>query len=154
MRTIYTKEDRPQRLDSAQLIVEEIHDETMVYDPARNKAFCLNQTAAFVWKHSDGKKTIAEIAEMMAKEISRPVNDQVVWYAPDILAKDGLLAPSEKLPTIPAGVTRRAYADAWHGRDGGSNSGKGTDGVANEGSCLEHTQQGAATEATAGFFLP
>ena len=91
---------------------------------------------------------------MMAKEISRPVNDQVVWYAPDILAKDGLLAPSEKLPTIPAGVTRRAYADAWHGRDGGSNSGKGTDGVANEGSCLEHTQQGAATEATAGFFLP
>lgn len=139
MRTIYTKEDRPQRLNSAQLIVEEIHDETMVYDPARNKAFCLNQTAAFVWKHSDGKKTIAEIAEMMAKEISRPVNVEVVWYALDILAKDGLLAPSEKLPTIPAGVTRRAYAEAWPGRDGGDDPGKGTDCVANGGSCLEYT---------------
>lgn len=107
-RMISTNEDRPQRLESAQLIVEELHDETMIYDPARNKAFCLNQTAAYVWKHSDGKKTVAEIAEMMATEVSRPVSDQVVWYALDILAKDGLLAPSETLPTIPAGVTRRA----------------------------------------------
>lgn len=102
---IYTKEDRPLRLDAGQLIVEDLLDETIVYDPARNKGFCLNQTAAYVWKHSDGKKTIAEIAELMAKELSRPVNNQVVGYALDILTKDGLLSPSEKPPTVSASVT-------------------------------------------------
>jgi len=105
---IYTNESRPQRLESAHLVVEELQDELMVYDTARNKAFCLNQTAAYVWQHSDGKTPIAEIAERMAKDLSKPVNDQVVWYALDVLGKDGLLAQAENLPAVPAGVTRRA----------------------------------------------
>lgn len=105
---IYTKEDRPERLQSAKLIVEELLDELMVYDPARNKAFCLNQTAAYVWKHADGKTTVNGIAAMMAQELGKPVNEQVVWYALDLLAKDGLLAPVGVQPPVPAGVTRRA----------------------------------------------
>jgi hypothetical protein len=101
------KQETPQRLSAADLIVEELPDELMVYDPDRNKAFCLNQTAAFVWKHADGTKTVDEIAAVMTKELAKPVTAEMVQFALDVLAKDGLLEASETGPAIPAGVTRR-----------------------------------------------
>ena len=38
------------------LVVQEMPDEVLIYDLDTNKAHCLNQTAAFVWKSCDGKK--------------------------------------------------------------------------------------------------
>ena len=104
---ICPEEHRPLRLPSDQLIVEELPDELMIYDPARSKAFCLNQTAAFVWNHSDGTRTIAEMAELMGQRLGEPVNEQVIQYALDALSKDGLLAPSTILPASCCWVTRR-----------------------------------------------
>lgn len=105
---IYAKEDRPERLPPDKLILEELPSELMVYDPAREKAFCLNQTAAFVWNRSDGKTTVSEIAELMAQQLGKPVDEQVVWYALDILTRDGLLVPNSVHPQVPAGMTRRS----------------------------------------------
>ena len=34
-----------------ELVVEELPDETLVYDLKRHKARCLNRTAALVWQH-------------------------------------------------------------------------------------------------------
>ena len=101
------KESKPLRLQSENLVLEELKDELMVYDPQRNKAFCLNQTAALVWKHCDGKTTVAEIAKLLELQLEKPVNEQMVWFALDVLSKDGLLAPSTVLPQVAAGVTRR-----------------------------------------------
>jgi Coenzyme PQQ synthesis protein D (PqqD) len=105
--TIAIAQEKPQRIQSENLILEELRNELMIYDPQRNKAFCLNQTAAFVWKHSDGKTTIAEIASLMEQELQKPANEQMVLFALDALAKDGLLAASTPVPAVPAGVTRR-----------------------------------------------
>lgn len=99
-------EARPQRLESDNLIYEQLPDELMIFDPARNKAFCLNQTASFVWRHCDGATTVAEMTELLRKDWAKPVDERVVWFALDILAKDGLLAPCPALSTG-AGVTRR-----------------------------------------------
>jgi Coenzyme PQQ synthesis protein D (PqqD) len=104
---IQANEKTPLRLQSANLILEDVRDELMIYDPERNKAFCLNQTAAYVWRHSDGKTTVAEMAKRMEEDLKKPVNEQVILFALEVLFKDGLLAPGTPLPRIAYGVTRR-----------------------------------------------
>jgi hypothetical protein len=98
----YATDERPRRLDSSDFILEELPGELMIYDRSRNKAYCLNQTTAFVWQHATGERTVAELAELMGEQIGRPVHVQLIWYALDVLAKDGLLETS----TIP-GESRR-----------------------------------------------
>lgn len=104
---IQARESLPQRLQSEDLILEELRDELMIYDPKRNKAFCLNQTAAFVWKHSDGKTTVAELAKRMEQQLNKPVNEEMVLFALGVLSKDGLLAASTALPELVADASRR-----------------------------------------------
>lgn len=73
------------------LVVQEMPDEVLVYDLNTNKAHCLNQTAAFVWKYCDGKNTIDEIGSLMEREFGSPVNNEMIWLAIDLLNKDNLL---------------------------------------------------------------
>jgi hypothetical protein len=101
------REEAPQRLQATNLIVEDLPGELMVYDPNRNKAFCLNQTAASVWKHADGTRTIAEIAGSITTELEKPVGEDMVRFALSVLAKDGLLEPQTVKAIVPVGVTRR-----------------------------------------------
>src|SRR6266536_4274689 len=54
----------------AELIVREFADELLVYDKKRHEAHCLNRTAAVIWKHCDGRTSVAEIAQHLAHEIS------------------------------------------------------------------------------------
>lgn len=73
------------------LIIQELPDELLVYDLARHKAHCLNQVAAFVWKHCDGKTTVAQTARLLERELSRLVDDDVVWLALSQLRRFHLL---------------------------------------------------------------
>ena len=100
------KEGCPLRLQSENLLIEELPNELMIFDPARNKAFCLNQTAAFVWRHANGKNSVAEIANRLAQPSGKPVDEGVVWFALEVLEKDGLLG-SSMAPPPTAHVTRR-----------------------------------------------
>ncbi len=43
-----------------ELVVEELSDETLVYDLKRHKANCLNRTAALVWQDCDGQTSVAQ----------------------------------------------------------------------------------------------
>ena len=104
---IQASESKPQRLQSEDLILEEVRDELMIYDPQRNKAFCLNQTAAFVWRRSDGTATVAEIARLMEQQLQKPASEQMVWFALDMLSKDGLLAASTIAPAAAVDMSRR-----------------------------------------------
>lgn len=99
-------EEKPQRLESDNLILEQLPDELMIFDPDKNKAFCLNQTAAFIWRHCDGKTTVSEMTERLGEEWGKPVDERVIRFALGLLAKDGLVAPSTALPAA-SGVTRR-----------------------------------------------
>jgi hypothetical protein len=102
----HPREEKPQRLESDKLILEQLLDELMIFDPDRNKAFCLNQTAAFVWRHCDGKTTVSEMTELLRRDWGKPVDERVIWFALDILSKDGLLAPFPAL-SVGTGITRR-----------------------------------------------
>lgn len=74
-----------------QLIVKEVHDEVLVYDLKSNKAHCLNQTAAKVWRSCDGRRSVSDISRLLEKDLKSPVDDQVVWLALDQLGKSNLM---------------------------------------------------------------
>jgi hypothetical protein len=100
-------EAKPKSLNRDQLVIEELGTELMIYDQRRNQAFCLNQKAAFVWQHCDGKTTIAEIAFQMAQSLREPIDVAVVQFALQGLSKDGLLETTTFLPFAADGLTRR-----------------------------------------------
>lgn len=50
------------RSRSENIIVQEIGDETLVYDVSSREAHCLNRTAAMVWRACDGTRTKRELS--------------------------------------------------------------------------------------------
>ena len=91
------KERVKQRLPKARekgLIVQELTDEVVVYDLDRDKAHCLNQWAAAVWKLCDGHTTPAGIARLLEKTSTGPVSDEFVWLALEELGRGHLLEES------------------------------------------------------------
>ena len=60
------------RARQIELHVEELPDETLVYDLERHKARCLNRTAALVWRHCDGQTGVAEVAALAGGAMGHP----------------------------------------------------------------------------------
>ena len=81
------------------LIVRPLSDETLVYDLARDKAHCLNGTAAAVWQHCDGRTSVPQLVEMLRCECQIAADDEVVWLALRQLQKARLL--QERLQPAP-----------------------------------------------------
>src|SRR5436853_424469 len=79
------------RARTKELIVREMPEEVLVYDTDREKAHCLNQTSAFVWKHCDGKTTVKEMAALFEKEFATLIDEDVVWLALNQLRRLRLL---------------------------------------------------------------
>src|SRR5262249_20419826 len=88
--------------------VEELPDEVLVYDLKQHKAHCLNQTAAFVWNHCDGRSTPDQIAMLMEQEWHSPVSEDAVWFTLNKLSKADLLQQKITLPQAKAGISRRS----------------------------------------------
>jgi hypothetical protein len=89
------------------LIVQNLPDETLVYDLERDRAHCLNQTAAFVWRHCDGRATPKEIARALNHQTKQPVDEKLVWLAIDQLGRNHLLTETPALPPHVTGLNRR-----------------------------------------------
>lgn len=73
------------------LVIQDMPLEVLVYDLQTNKAHCLNQTAAFVWKACDGKNTVTDITDMFSQISDNPVNEDLIWLAIDQLSEKNLL---------------------------------------------------------------
>jgi hypothetical protein len=113
-----------------QLIVRELEDETLVYDLVRDEAHCLNQTAALVWKHCDGRKTGAQIAALLDNQLkaaqstartsvgsrvveqfeSLQVAEEVVWMALAQLRRKRLLTERMPRASTATRISRREMA--------------------------------------------
>ena len=89
------------------LVVQELSGEVLVYDRERNKAHCLNSTAARVWGYCDGKTSVAQIARAIEGEINAPVDEDVIWLGVEQLSKTHLLQEGAKLPEHKSGLSRR-----------------------------------------------
>ena len=75
----------------SELITRQLPGELLVYDLKRHKAFCLNDTAATVWKKCDGERTVRDLTTELRKRYRSPIDERVVWLALDQLENAHLL---------------------------------------------------------------
>ena len=73
------------------LLIDHVGDETIVYDEERQEAHSLNRSASIVWDGSDGRRTVPELAALVAEKLGIDANDSIVEYALDELARVHLL---------------------------------------------------------------
>lgn len=86
--------NNPQQKPTARkegLVIQEMPEEILVFDMETNKAHCLNETAAFVWKACDGNRSVAEITRLFGRETAKPVDEDLIWLAIDQLNENRLL---------------------------------------------------------------
>lgn len=97
------------RARTEKLLIKELEDETLVFDLERNRAHCLNRSAALIWKHCDGKTSIRDISKAVSGELHSRVDERAIWFAVSQFNKDHLL--DEQLPLPPhivaSGMNRR-----------------------------------------------
>ena len=74
------------------LVIQDMAEEVLVYDLNTNKAHCLNQTAAFVWKACDGRNSVTDISQLYSKQSGAVINEDLIWLAIDQLKENDLLA--------------------------------------------------------------
>lgn len=91
----------------SRLVVTELAGETLVYDRDRDKAHCLNQTAAFVWQQCDGKTTAGEAAKRLETELKTPAGEEMVWLALKQLERSQLLEESMPPAFVAENLNRR-----------------------------------------------
>lgn len=89
------------------LVTRELENETLIYDLIRNKAHCLNESAALVWKHCDGRTTVPQMIQLLGKELEVSVDERLVWLALDKLSKAHLLEERITLSAEAGRLSRR-----------------------------------------------
>ncbi len=94
------------------LVIQELPDEVLVYDLERDRAHCLNQTAAFVWQRCDGRNSTAQIARTLGNQLNCEVDEKIVWLALDLLGRSHLLESKPAPPPPVMGVNRRTMVRA------------------------------------------
>ena len=92
------------------LVVQELMEETLVYDKRHHHAHCLNPLAALVLRHCNGHTGRAEMAAILNKTLGVPGDPELVELALQELAQADLLR--EQAPASPAqvGYSRREVA--------------------------------------------
>ena len=91
------------------LVTQELPEEVLVYDLKDHKAHCLNQTAAAVWKHCDGKTSVLEMTALINRDFNQTMDEAAVWQAIGHLSKANLL---EARVAPPAGIPRLGRREA------------------------------------------
>ncbi len=89
------------------IIIQELDEETLIYDMKDNKAFCLNSTSALVWQLSDGTRTVLEISKEMSRHLKELVSEDFILLALDQFQKDDLLENEIGFTDYFAGFSRR-----------------------------------------------
>ena len=100
---------------TADLHIEQLDGETVVYDQRTNAAHCLNAVAAHVWQHIDSCDSKAALIESVRKGVDADADVSDVEQALRELLDAGLLE-NGSLPAGAAatnkGMTRRSAAKA------------------------------------------
>src|SRR5262245_55631849 len=91
------------------LLSEDIGDELIVYDENRHRGHCLNRTAALVWRHADGERTIADLAAILQAELDPVADENLVWLAVDRLNAAQLLEAPPLRSADEARAARRQF---------------------------------------------
>jgi hypothetical protein len=89
------------------IITKEVDGELLIYDSARDKAHCLNPSAAAIWQRCDGRLTVVEMARSFTESIGAPVGEDVIHFALKQFSDEHLLAEGYEVSRLPAHLSRR-----------------------------------------------
>jgi coenzyme PQQ synthesis protein D (PqqD) len=76
------------------IIAKEFDRECLLLDEQTLRVHELNATAASVWRHADGHRSIADLAAAMATDTGLPGDEEIVHLALAQLSQAGLLEDS------------------------------------------------------------
>ena len=93
-----------------EIVTKEIDGELLIYDCARDKAHCLNSSAAKIWKLCDGRTTVPEMAVSMSRASKVPVDDTVIHSGLKQLSVRALLVEASYVPVRAVDTSRRSLA--------------------------------------------
>lgn len=88
-------------------MVQKLTEEVLVYDTEKQQAHCLNASAALIWEHSDGTRTVRELADLLRGDQSVKEREELVWIALAELEKSNLLQEAVVRPAAISGLNRR-----------------------------------------------
>ena len=90
------------------LVIKEVGSELLIYDRKRDKAHCLNESAAAIWKRCDGQTTPAEIARSITNQHDVLLDEAIVCLTLAQLRRRHLLTPfGEQTLRARSTLTRR-----------------------------------------------
>ena len=78
------------------LVVQNAGSEVLVYDMTTNTAYCLNETAAFVWQKCDGHRSVDAMTREFSKAFGPGDHRSLVNYALASLGEKGLVTHSAR----------------------------------------------------------
>jgi hypothetical protein len=90
---------------TAELVVQTVGTEIMIYDASTAKAHVLNESAALVWKYADGRHDRSQIARFVSGTLNQPFDVSMVDYCLEQLDEQNLLDSSTQVPSMR--MTRR-----------------------------------------------
>ncbi|HYJ89289.1 MAG TPA: PqqD family protein [Pyrinomonadaceae bacterium] len=92
------------------IITKEVDGELLIYDRDRDKAHCLNPSAAAIWKLCNGRTTTDQISSSLSKDKGGAVDEAIVWLALAELRRTHLLEDydwTQPGPQTILGMSRR-----------------------------------------------
>lgn len=92
---------------TADIVMQTLGKEVLIYDLDTHKAHCLNETSAAVYQACDGKTFVSEISFLLSKQLKSPVTEDFVWLALDGLKKENLIGNEVEISMPFEGLSRR-----------------------------------------------
>ncbi len=79
---------------SKNLLTEEVAGELLVFDVNNNRAHCLNESAAAIWRHCNGSRSVTSIASHLFPSLAPSDSERLVAVGIDRLRRRRLLEAS------------------------------------------------------------
>jgi len=79
---------------SENLLIEEVAGELLIYDVSDNRAHCLNESAAAIWRHCDGTRSIEKLAKQLFPKLEESDAQRLVHVGVERLRRRRLVDSS------------------------------------------------------------
>src|SRR5580704_15877966 len=79
---------------SEDLLIEEVAGELLIYDVSTDRAHCLNESAAAIWRHCDGNSSVDKLAKHLFPSLAPSDAKSLVGVGLERLRRRRLVASS------------------------------------------------------------
>ena len=95
------------RAQRSGFLVKPVGDQLVMFDQSRQQLHVLSQTTALVWRHCDGRHTVAELVDVVGGELGTPVDESLITLALQQLDEARLLENRLAPAAADVSVSRR-----------------------------------------------